>query len=181
MTDSPTSVRHILSQPEAGTPQQPGDKWQKLHDRLSEERKGFKLVALPDLVEKAAELLDIEVPDLLLASWRKCNQLQAALAESREKPETKMYVGLAEHTITSTHHPSIEARIGGVTAKPFIFTLQLHFKLIGCELEIQAGAIKRAKTGSCEIEGTFAYDELVLMQKKMAPIRLPGSIPVGDQ
>lgn len=177
MTDSPTSVRQILSQPEDGTPQQTDDKWKKLHDKLSEEGKGFKFVAMPDLIEKVADLLDIEVPDLLLASWRKCNQLQTVLAESRENPETKMFVGLAEHTISSTHHPYLEARIARMPAKKLIFTLELLFKLTGCELEIQAGAIKRAKTGSCQIEGSFAYDELVLMKKELAPINLPGSIP----
>ena len=179
MSDSLTSVRHVLSQPEAGAPKQPGDQWQQLHHRLSEEVKGIKVVALPDLIAKVSELLDIEIPDLLLTSWKKCNQLQTALEESRKSPEKKMYVGLAEHSISSKHYPYIEARIARMPAKQIKFTLQLLFKLTAFELEIQGGAIKRAKTGSCAVEGSFAYDKLVLLQKKLTPISLPGSIALG--
>jgi hypothetical protein len=177
MTESSTSVRDVLLLPDAGDPKHPAGKWKDLHDQLSAEVKGIKWVPMPDLIEKIGELLQIEIPDLLLDSWKKCDELQAALEESKESPQSKIYVGLAEHTITSEHTPYIELRIAKMETQKIEFKLKLVFTLKACELKIQGGLIKQARTGACEIEGTLSRGPLVLATKKLAPIHLPGSFP----
>jgi len=176
MTDPSTSVRDLILLPEAD-PKQPGGKWKELHDKLGTEVKGIKWVSMPDLVARIGELLDIEIPDLLLAAWKKCDELQSALEESKKSPQSKHYVGLAEHTISSEHTPCIELRIANLPPKKIDFKLKLVFKLKPCELLIQGGLIKQARTGACEAEGTLSQGLLVLATKKLAPIHLPGSIP----
>ena len=179
MTDSSTSVRNVLLLPDAGNPQQPAGKWRELHDKLSREVNGIKWVPMPDLIERIGELLEIEIPDLLLASWKKADELQTALEESKKSPQSKIHVGLAEHTITSEHTPYIELRIAKVPPQRIDFKLKLVFKLKACELMIQGGLIKQARPGTCEVEGTFSQGLLVLATKRLTPIRLPGSIPTA--
>ena len=91
--------------------------------------------------------------------------------------EQRPTVGLADHTINSEHTPYIEVRIAKAPPKKIEFKLKLLFKLKACELKIQAGLIKQARTGACEVEGTLAQGTLVLATKKLAPIRLPGVFP----
>jgi len=178
MTDSSTSVRDVLLQPSAGDSKQPPGKWKELHDKLSAEVKGIKWVAMPDLVARIGELLDIQIPDLLLASWKKCDELQTALEESKKSPQSVTYLGLADHSITSEHSPYIEVRIAKAPPKKIEFKLKLVFKLKACELKIQDGLIKQARAGACEVEGTLAQGPLVIATKKLAPIKLPGSFPI---
>lgn len=175
MTDSSTSVRDVLLLPDAGdTNKEPAGKWKELHDKLTTEVKGIKWVAMPDLVARIGELLDIQIPGLLLGSWKKCDELQAALEESKKSPQSKIYVGLAEHTISSEHTPYIEVRIAKLDAQRIDFKLKLVFKLKACELEIQGGLIKQARTAACEVEGTLSQGLLVIANRKLTPIRLPG-------
>src|ERR1700730_3829323 len=178
MSDSSTSVRDVLLLPDGGDAKQPAGKWQELHDQLSKDVKGIKWVAMPDLVERIGELLDIQIPGLLLAAWKKCDELQTALEESKKSPQSVTYVGLADHTINSEHTPYIEVRISKAPPKKIEFKLKLVFKLKACELKIQGGLIKQARAGACEVEGTLPRGSFVIATKKLAPIRLPGSFPI---
>jgi hypothetical protein len=180
MTDTSTSVRDVLLLPEGGDAKQPAGKWKDLQDKLREDVKGVKWVAMPDLVARIGELLDMQIPDLLLAAWKKCDELQTALEESKKSPQSITYVGLADHTINSEHNPYIEVRISKAPPRKIEFKLKLVFKLKACELKIQGGLIKQARPGACELEGTFSQGTLVLATKKLAPIHLPGAFP-SDQ
>jgi len=97
---------------------------------------------------------------------------------SREEPETVRYLELAEHTIDSEHHPSLDVRVRNATLKKIEFTVRLRFRLKGFVLKISEGRIKEMKTGMCEVEGTVAYGDLTILKKGLAPIDLPGSIPL---
>ncbi len=181
MTESPTSLRRVLSSPEENVTNRSGEQWKEFRARLDQEAKGIKWAALPDLASKVGELLDLEIPDLLLFYWKKCGELQTVIEESRRNPEATMYVGLAEHTINAEHRPYIEARIANAPVKRLEFTLRLLFKLKGCILKVQAGAITHAQTGACELEGVLEYENLALARKKLAPINLPGTFSLSGR
>lgn len=178
MADSATSIRDVLLLPADADRKGTAGTWKELHDKLSVELKDLKWVAMPNLAERIGELLDIQIPDLLLASWKKCDELQAALEESRKSPQSTTYVGLADHTITSEHSPYIEVRIGKAPPRKIHFKLKLVFKLKACELKIQKGLITQARPGACELEGSLSQGLLVLVTKKLAPIYLPGTLPI---
>ena len=42
---------------------------------------------MPDLTSKVAELFNVELPDLLVSSWKKARELQEALEESKKSPD----------------------------------------------------------------------------------------------
>ena len=146
--------------------------------KLGTEVKGIKWVSMPDLVARIGELLEIEIPDLLLGAWKKCDELQSALEETRKSPALKIHVGMAEHTIVSEHTPYIEMRLAKMPAQKIPFKLKLTFKLKACELLVQGGLIKQARPGACEIEGTLSQGLLARAgeeswDRSSYPVRFP--------
>jgi hypothetical protein len=180
MTDSPATLRDVFELPEPDAPERSTEKWKGFQEKIVKEVKGVKLASMPDITKKFGELFDIPIPDIFLSSWKKANALQAVLEESRKSPETVMNIELAEHTIVSQHKPCIEVKIRDAVVKKLEFTLKLGFVLKGFNLKIKNGAIREIQTGLCEAKGTVAYEELVIAEKKLAPIALPTLIKLRD-
>src|SRR6266478_7904986 len=102
MTNSSLNLRRLFSFPDPAATTPPSNQWQEFQSRLGREIKTIKWpAAMPDLVSKVAELFNIELPDLLVLSWKKARQLQEALEESRRSPEQVIVLDLAEHAITN--------------------------------------------------------------------------------
>lgn len=179
MIDSALTLGRIFSFPrdgvQAGSPAQ----WDLLEERIAEDVKTIQWTgAIPDISRKVKELFDIEIPDVLVASWTKAQALQSVLEESKNAPEEILYLELADHTISSEHHPYVEIRIKNVPARKIEFTVQLIFTLKGFILKIQGGMIREIQTGKCEVEGTVQYEGVTIAEKKLETIKLPGSIPI---
>jgi hypothetical protein len=183
MSDSSINLRSLFSFPDPDTPAAPSNQWQEFQNRLGREIKTIKWpAAMPDLVSKIGELFNVELPDLLVVSWKKAGELQDALAESRKAPEDVIFLELAEHVITSEHHPFIEIRIAGVSLpKRIQFTVGLSATLKGVVLRIKRGEIVEIETGSCEFEGKVKYEDLTIADKKLGPIHLRGLPTFGKQ
>lgn len=177
MTHTTTNLRQLFALEEKPA-DGPAPAWQdKLRERLDQEVTTIKwTAAMPDLVGKIGELLDLEIPGLLMLGWKKADEIAKALAESVETPDESIFLGLAEHEITSEHKPYIEIRLLKYVPlrKRIEFTVTLAAKLAGIELEIKNGAISRITAGSCEGSGTLALEELQLAEKKFGTIRLDG-------
>lgn len=174
MSKSSTTVREVFELPEPGA--EGSDNWKTFKSKVSNEVKGIKTAAMPDLAKKVAELFEIPIPDIFLTSWKKAGGIQTLLEESRKAPETAMHAELGDHTINSQHRPHIEIRIQNKSVKKLEFTLNLVFNLKGFVLKIQDGRIREMQTGSCEVRGKMEYQGLVIADKKLAPITLPGVI-----
>jgi hypothetical protein len=178
MPNSSVSVRDVFALPEQGPPDNPSESWSAFQERVTQEIKGIKSAALPDLAGKISELLDVPIPGIFLTSWRKANVLQDVLAESKKTPEAVLNVELGEHTINSQHRPHIEVTIQNRSVKKIEFILRLVFKLQGFVLKIQNGAIKEMVSGKCEVKGTLEYQGLIIAEKKLQEITLPGFVPL---
>ena len=183
MSDSSTNLRSLFSFPDPDAPAAPSNQWQEFQNRLGREIKTIKWpAAMPDLVSKIGELFNVELPDLLVVSWKKAGELQDALEESRKAPEQTIFLELAKHVISSEHHPDIEIRIAGVPLpKRIQFTVGLSATLKGVVLKIKGGEIVEIQTGSCEFEGKVKYEDLTIADKKVGPIRLQGLPTFGKQ
>lgn len=171
MSESSTNPRtlFLFSQSEASSAS--SSQWQEFQNRLGSEIKTIKWpAAMPDLVSKIGELFSVELPDVLIASWKKAAELQQALEESRNAPEAVTILELAEHTVSSDFHPSIEIRVLGVPSKKIQFTVRLLANLKGINLKIQGGAITEIQAGSCEFEGKLQYEDLTIADKKVGPL-----------
>jgi hypothetical protein len=151
-----------------------------LEDALGKEFDGLEWTAsMPDVFSKIAELLDIPVSGVFVASWTKATAIQKALDESNAAPRDVLYVSLADHTIRHTQRPYISVQIARLPPKNIELTVEVSFVLKGFTLTIQRGAIQEIRTGSCEVEGTLECLG-VHVKKKPTGFDLPGAIPVQD-
>jgi hypothetical protein len=179
--DSTPTVREIFSLPEKETDPS-DDRWKEFQERIDKEVKSIKwTAAMPDLAAKVCELLDIKVPNLFVAAWKKAKELQTVLEKSKATPDEIVYLELTEHSINSEHKPSLDVRIKGATVKRIELGVQLGFKLKGFVLKIQNGGIKEMQTGHCEAKGTIKYGTLMIAEKKLEPIKLPLSIAIPSE
>ena len=179
IVDEPApTLREVFSLPEKeGDPSD--DRWQAFQDKVNGEVKKIKWTAtMPDLAPKVCELLDIKIPDVLITAWKKIEEIQAIMEKSKKTPDETVYLELAQHTIKSEHKPSIDVKIKGATVKKIEMVIQLGFNLKGFLLKIQNGAITEMETGQCEAKGTIKYGGLTIAERKLAPIKLPFSIPI---
>src|SRR6266436_22895 len=176
--ESAPTVREIFALPEKETDPS-DDRWKEFQERIDKEVKGIKwTAAMPDLAAKVCELLDIKIPNIFLAAWKKARELQTALEKSKATPDEVVYLELTEHNINSDHKPSLDVRIKGATVKKIELGVQLGFKLRGFVLKIQNGGIREMQTGQCEAKGTIKYGTLMIAEKKLELIKLPLSIAI---
>jgi hypothetical protein len=176
MSETVVTVRDMFELPKPGSPEESAPRWQTLRQWISEDVKGVKAGAMPDVTAKIADLLEVRIAEIFLASWKKTVAVKQLLEESRKTPDALMNFELAEHSINSKHQPHIEIKAKNAAVKKIEFTLQLLFKLKGFNLQIQNGAIKEMQTGPCHAKGTLQYQGLAIAEKELAPIKLPATV-----
>src|SRR5260370_21795990 len=183
MNDSRLNLRRLFSFPDPPATTPPSNQWQEFQSCLGREIKTIKWpAAMPDLASKIGELFNVELPALLVPSWKKARELQEALEESRKSPEEVIVLDLAEHEITNEYHPYIEIRIAGMPLpKKIEFKVQIVTALKGINLKIQAGTITEIQASSCDFEGKIKYEELTIAKKKVGPIQLLGVSTIAKQ
>jgi hypothetical protein len=177
MKNSSLNLRTLFSFPDPGPTTMaspPSNQWQEFQSRLGREIKTIKWPSvMPDLASKIGELFNVELPDLLVSSWKKAGELREALDESKKSPEEVIVLELAEHEITNEYHPYIEIQIAGMPLpKKIEFKVQIATALKGINLKIQAGTITEIQAGSCDFEGKIKYEDLTIAEKKVGPIEL---------
>ena len=180
MTATATTLRALFADPDPQLKDESSAKHRTLSQSIKQELKGVEWVASQsDLIAKVAELLDIELPPLLIQFWQTAEEIEAALNESAKTPDKKTELSLAEHTIEGTLHPAIEVWIGpdGSLGKYRLkFTVELHCELTGVRLIIKSGVILAIELGTCDVKGELKYGDLVLAT---APREGAGHIQFG--
>lgn len=182
MNNSSLSLRTLLLFPDSAATTPPSNEWQKFQSRLASEIKTIKWpAAMPDLVSKIGELFNVELPNLLVSSWKKAREIQEALEGSSKSPKEIIVLDLAEHAITNEYHPYVEIRIAGFQLPKIEFKVQILTTLKGIILKIQAGNITEIQAGSCDFEGKVKYQDLTIADKKLGPIELLGVSTIAKQ
>ena len=173
------TISDVFELPKPGEPDLKSDRWEAVQKRIKEEVKDVKFpAALSDLGPKICELFNVPLPNILVTSWKKVEDLRARLEKSRIAPDKVEYLELAKHTINCDQKPYLEMRLKDMPVKKIQFTVKLVFNLKGFVLKIQGGAIQEIQTGACEVKGTISYAGQVIVDKKLSPIKLPGTLPV---
>lgn len=178
-TEPTTTIGDVFELPKPGEPDPKTDRWDAVQERIKEEVKDVKFpAALSDLAPKICELFDVPLPNVLVTSWKKVDDLRARLEKTRNAPDKVEYLELAQHTINCDQKPYLEMRLKDMPLKKIVFAVKLVFTLKGFVLKIQGGAIQEIQTGACEVKGTISYGGQVIVEKKLSPIKLPGTLPV---
>jgi hypothetical protein len=176
----PPTLRKFFGIPE--TPSEDGGEcWQALQKTLAKETQSIKWpTAMPDLVSKIGELLDIRIHDMFLTAWKKVEAVRQALEESKQSPAKAIYLDLSDHNIDYETKPFIDVKIKRASVKKLTLTVAVNLNVKGFSLKVQNGQIRELQTGKCEGEGTIKYEKLTVAQKKLEPIKFPATIAIPD-
>jgi hypothetical protein len=128
------------------------------------------------LAERVGDLLDINVVDVLLAGWKKHDEVRTQLRVTAADPSRTVLVYIGHHTLDSTHKPSIELRSQGRRLMELSFPIELAFEIGAIELTLRAGAITEIRSGEVKVRGTVKLESAVILERELAPVRLPGRI-----
>ena len=128
------------------------------------------------LGERVFDLLDLNVVDILLAGWKKHLDVRNQLAATAQDPSRTVLVHLGQHTLDSTHTPSIELRAQGRTVLELSFPIELAFQIEAVELTLRAGAVREVRTGRVTVRGTVKLEGTTILERQLSAIDLPGRI-----
>lgn len=186
MSESNLTLRDLLAPSEKGLSadrrvlMESDPRLQTLKERLAKEAKKVNWDGLSDvLAQKAIELLDVPVLEILLRAWRKYEEVKK-LADDHPRGKS-MRVPVATHSFESQHRPCLEIIVRGLPKKITInFTVLITMTLDGLLLRIEDGSIKAIETGTLKGKGAFSLESAVLIEKEFGPISLPGTLALGS-
>jgi len=110
------------------------------------------------LASVAADLLDLDLGDLLSYGWRTRERLVAAARETRRIPGRQEVVQLGAHRVTSTYNPTVEMLIDNVRVHTFRFHLTVIFDIDVAALIVRDGLLTALKAGDGAVTGALTLD-----------------------
>jgi hypothetical protein len=127
-----------------------------------------------------AELLDIDLGDLVVLSWRKYSVLVEAARRTRAAPGTEEVVVLATHRVSSTYRPSVDVTVDNVKVNTFEFVLSVQIDIRGLSAVVRGGDLVALYGGDCLITATLtlegarlAHREQTVDLRLFVPLRQP--------
>lgn len=136
--------------------------------------------AMSGAVQQALEqVMDVPVGQVLEASWSKIAGLPEALALSKLNPGAVTLTPLIDHTVTSSHSPTIDLLLGGQRLCEVALEIRLSLNLKGVTLELRRGRIAGLTAGECSGEGVVSFQGAPLLKRKTRAIKLPGKLAFG--
>jgi len=151
----------------------------RIKDIIKKEVKARWPVAFGFILKKLMESLDPKVSDVMIAAWKKYQDIVQFTDEKKYPPDKTYLVSLAEHTMESTYNPTIEILFNNQKVSEISFEIKVYLKIEGINLEIQGGKIMKIHTGSCKGGGSVKLEDLTILEKETESFTLPGSIILG--
>jgi len=124
-------------------------------------------------------LNQIGLADIFVSAWNKAFAVRQQLEKSAKSPGKELFLQLAEHKISSAHKPYVALIKDGHELGRVPFSVALEITLQGAVLRLLDGAIKEIQTGKMvKGKGTVKIGPLMLLEKEIQPVQIPGTIPV---
>jgi hypothetical protein len=140
------------------------------------------LVTLPAPVSReqviAAVLgvLDIPLGDVIFRAWESFSEVRKAMAETRGHPESRQQVRVAGHTLTSTHHPTIECDLEGKKLFDLVLDLDLSLHFDGVVVTVGAGEIVAIGPGDAVGSASLKAKSIALVPDQEVRVTFPEPI-----
>jgi hypothetical protein len=123
--------------------------------------------AAGDQVAAAANgVLGLGLGDLVVAGWRKQDQLAAAAERTAANPGTSEVVELATHRVSSVHHPSVELLVNDVRVTTVNFELDLEFEVKALVATVRDGHLVSLHSGDCDLSATLTAEGVRLASRR---------------
>lgn len=127
---------------------------------------------------KISEQLNCSPMEVMTDAWAKYQVLTESAKQSKDGEA--VFLGLEEHSITSTLHPYVEIQLGPQVLRKIEFDVSLTLELKGLVLKIEDGKITAIEAGVCEGSGEIQVKNISIWKHEIKPIELPGKISLGD-
>jgi hypothetical protein len=129
--------------------------------------------------EKISQALDISLVGIMLRAWKEYGEVKTALHDDPGNSAKTTLVPLLEHTIESSHDPSVSITRGGATLIKISFSVSLEILVEGLILKVQNGRIEEVEAGRFTASGTLSCEGVPLSVQKLQPLNLPGKFLIG--
>jgi hypothetical protein len=135
--------------------------------------------AVGQVTSAAAELLDVNLADLVADGWRKHADLTASARRTLAAPDSTDLVDLASYRVTATQEPYISLEIDRRSVATVRFGLTIVFEISSLLAEVKAGRLVALHSGRCQATGMLAIQDIDTITRQ-ADIDLPGMIPLDE-
>ena len=136
--------------------------------------RGLEASICRDTSEALADVLDLNLVDLLVDGWRAEGALLRAARTTAADPHTTEHVKLVTQKITWSANPSVEVEVNGVHIETIHFLLHVLFDITALATQIRQGRIVALEIGACEVTASMEVNGAVL--KPRQPLHLDAAI-----
>ena len=133
----------------------------KVLDQVTKEIKKSTIhVAVPNasietaLEQAVDEALSVDVIDVLAGGWKRWDDLQKTVVESR-KDDKPYVIELVDHSIDVDYEPSIEVMMNVLPVTKLDLKFGLSFSLSGFTLTLKRGSVIAVETGTLSSTAKF--------------------------
>jgi hypothetical protein len=135
--------------------------------------------AVGQVSSAAAELLNVNLADVVADGWRKHADLTAAARRTLAARGSTDLVDLASHRVTAGQEPYVSLLVDGHRVATVRFGLSLVFEISALLAEVKAGRLVALHSGRCEVTGALAIQDINTITRQ-AHVDMPGMIPLHE-
>ena len=155
--------------------------------RQLEEQLGGVLDNLPHAIHEAAagqiagaaaQLLDVNLVDVLIGAWRLHEELVKAARRSLQAPGGITLQDLLPFQVSVTQDPYIDILVDDRSVARVQFSLTLEYEVRAMLPEIRAGRLVALHDGHCDVTATLAIENQQIASRSVR-FELPGAIRLG--
>lgn len=186
MNTTTTTLNHFFSMKDLTTDQLSeivkSKKFEPIKEKMSKELKGVPVPEkfFEEMLKHLNDLLEVDIRAILMSVWAKSEEFLLYIDPEQYPPDETILVPLAEHTLTSEHHPSLKSFINKIQVGEIKLHVNLELTLKGVIVKIKNGKLIGATIGSCEGKGSVTYGDVHLLEKETQPWELPRSIELSE-
>ncbi len=149
----------------------------KARKELDKENKKFMPGAISGALNRAVmSALEIALDDVLGQAWSGWQEIREYADPEQTPPDDINVVPVSNHSIESTHKPSVDVVVRGVKVHSFAFNVATRIDVQGVNLVVQRGMIQEIRLASLKIGGSIKLHDRTLLEKDVAKVEFPGVI-----
>jgi hypothetical protein len=135
----------------------------------------FSEAAVREVASAAAQLLDFNLADMLIAGWRDYKHLTSAARHTLAGTGSTELLNLATHQITGSLEPYISLLIDNYPIARFQLSLSVTCEIKAMLAKISVGRLVSVRAGYCDMTATLTVENAEIVSRTTR-LQLPGLI-----
>ena len=131
--------------------------------------------AAREVTAATAELLNINLVDVLIHGWRDYADLTSAARRTLAAPGSTELVNLVSHRVSMSQQPSVNVLVDGHHVATLRLGLFLFFDVSAMLARIRAGLLAAILAGRCDVTVGLTIDDIDVARRQ-GHLELPGEI-----